>query len=518
MLQPLYPPTRGSLLTARRSGLSIQAGTPSAGSRSTAAPSPNCRTRRRRDRPGRNPSASSSPSRLSVRRQKADAIDRVWTVGITTHDSGVPFRLGWGADADCSRARDGVERDARRVPPRSRRADGRAVCSVRSGRRLRRVHRRQAALRRRALVPHVAWGRGARRCGDGSARRDHGPRARQPEERTRALADPDERSRRLRRLGALRAGGRRCRTRARCRLREREHARRARGSRNRGSIRGANRRDRRRGAAPAGKAGPGHIPRGRESSRGRCERGGGVRGCVCRRCRRPGRRIRLRRRSRPGRAGGGSARARRRRRRTGPRGAARVITHPAFTVEPWSVRETYLDLDMLAACESVFALSNGHIGLRGNVDEGEPFGLPGTYLNSFYELRPLPYAEAGYGNPESSQTVLNVTDGKIIRLLVDDEPFDVRYGHLRAHERVLDLRAGVLQRSVEWESPAGMRIHVRSTRLVSFVQRSAAAVLYEVEPVDRPLRVVIQSELVANEPGVTQEADPRAAAALESPL
>ena len=64
------------------------------------------------------------------------------------------------------------------------------------------------------------------------------------------------------------------------------------------------------------------------------------------------------------------------------------------------MRETYLDLDTLAACESVFALSNGHIGLRGNVDEGEPFGLPGTYVNSFYELRPLPYAEAGYGNPE----------------------------------------------------------------------------------------------------------------------
>ena len=58
--------------------------------------------------------------------------------------------------------------------------------------------------------------------------------------------------------------------------------------------------------------------------------------------------------------------------------------------------------------------------------------MPGTYLNSFYELRPLPYAEGSYGNPESGQTVVNVTDGKIIRLLVDDEPFDIRYGHLVA--------------------------------------------------------------------------------------
>ena len=101
----------------------------------------------------------------------------------------------------------------------------------------------------------------------------------------------------------------------------------------------------------------------------------------------------------------------------------------------------------------MFALANGHIGLRANLDEGEPFGLPGTYLNAFYELRPLPYAEAGYGFPESGQTLVNVTDGKIISLLVDDEPFDLRYGELRTHERELDLRAGVLRRSVEWIRP-----------------------------------------------------------------
>src|SRR5438128_10662036 len=176
-----------------------------------------------------------------------------------------------------------------------------------------------------------------------------------------------------------------------------------------------------------------------------------------------------------------------------------MITHPAFAVEPWSLRETALDLEMLAQTESVLALANGHIGLRANLDEGEPYGLPGTYLNSFYELRTLPYGESGYGYPESGQTIVNVTNGKIIRLLVDDEPFDVRYGKLLSHERELDLRAGVLNRRVEWRSPAGDSVRVSSTRLVSFVQRAAAAILYEVEPIDGPLRVVVQSELVANE-------------------
>src|SRR3979409_2686904 len=121
-----------------------------------------------------------------------------------------------------------------------------------------------------------------------------------------------------------------------------------------------------------------------------------------------------------------------------------MITEQAFPVEPWQVRETTLDLNLLAQSESVFALSNGYLGLRGNLDEGEPYGLPGTYLNSFYELRPLPYAELAYGYPESGQTIINVPNGKLIRLLVNDEPFDVRYGTLREHERVLDLQSGLL--------------------------------------------------------------------------
>lgn len=189
-----------------------------------------------------------------------------------------------------------------------------------------------------------------------------------------------------------------------------------------------------------------------------------------------------------------------------------------FTVEEWSVREVGLHLDTLAQTESIFALSNGHIGLRGNLDEGEPHGLPGTYLNSFYELRPLPYAEGGYAYPESGQTVINVTNGKIIRLLVDDEPFDVRYGEIQEHERELDLRNGLLRRSVRWTSPAGSTIKVTSVRMVSFTQRAIVAINYEVEPLDAPVRVVVQSELVANEALPTQSKDPRVGAALSSPL
>ncbi len=195
-----------------------------------------------------------------------------------------------------------------------------------------------------------------------------------------------------------------------------------------------------------------------------------------------------------------------------------MIRHPAFPTEPWALSEVSLDLAALAQTESLFALSNGHIGLRGNLDEGEPSGLPGTYLAGCYELRPLPTAEAGYGNPESSQSVVNVTNGKLIRLLVDDELFDVRTGVLVDHHRVLDLRAGVLRRRATWRSPTGQGVRVTSTRLVSFVQRAVAAIAYDVEPLDVELPVVVQSELVANEPLPARAGDPRAESVPSAPL
>jgi trehalose/maltose hydrolase-like predicted phosphorylase len=195
-----------------------------------------------------------------------------------------------------------------------------------------------------------------------------------------------------------------------------------------------------------------------------------------------------------------------------------MIGRAAFPVEEWQVREARFDPGLLAQTESVFALSNGHLGLRGNLDEGEPHVIPGTYLNSFYEQRPLPYPEGGYGYPEQGQTVVNVTDGKLIRLMVDDEPFHVRHGRLLAHERVLDLRGGILRRHVEWESPAGRRVRVRSSRLVSLTQRAVAAIDYEVEALDDELRITVQSGLVANEEQPQSSDDPRVAAALDRPL
>lgn len=191
---------------------------------------------------------------------------------------------------------------------------------------------------------------------------------------------------------------------------------------------------------------------------------------------------------------------------------------PGYDIHPWKLSRHGPPLDHLASSESLFSLANGHIGMRGSLDEGEPRAVPGTYVNGFFEERPMPHAESAYGLTESGQTVVNVTDGKIIRLYVGDSPFDLRYGTTSRHERTLDLRAGTLDRFTEWTSPNDSTIRVTSRRLVSFSHRSLAAICYEVEAVSGDLSISLQSDLLANEPGSAASDDPRDAALLENPL
>jgi alpha,alpha-trehalose phosphorylase len=194
------------------------------------------------------------------------------------------------------------------------------------------------------------------------------------------------------------------------------------------------------------------------------------------------------------------------------------VIAPDVEPEPWKVTETSLDLDHLGRSESIFALANGHLGLRGNLDEGEPRAMSGTYLNGFFESYPLEYGERGFGFAEDGQAVVNVTDGKIIRLLVEDEPLDVHRGRLEKHVRTLDLRAGTLTRDVQWRSDYNRAVRVTSRRLVSFDDRSVAAITYEVEALERPVRVAIQSNLQANQTDRPGGADPRAGKALGNVL
>ena len=188
---------------------------------------------------------------------------------------------------------------------------------------------------------------------------------------------------------------------------------------------------------------------------------------------------------------------------------------PPIDVYPrdeWCLIEKSSPPDFAAQMETVLALANGYLGMRGVHEEGGPFVQNGTFINGFYETWPIVYAEEAYGFARTGQTMLNVTDSKIIRLLVDDEPFWLPHANLRNYERRLNMKGGYLDREILWETGSGKHVRIRSRRLVSFTQRHVAAISYEVTVLNSAAPVVISSEMVSPQPlEEGHEVDPRRA-------
>ena len=182
-----------------------------------------------------------------------------------------------------------------------------------------------------------------------------------------------------------------------------------------------------------------------------------------------------------------------------------------YPVDPWRVVEKRFAPEFLGQTETLFALSNGYLGIRGAFEEGRPAVQSGTFVNGFHETWPIPYGESAFGFATTGQTMLNVADAKLIKLYVDDEPFAPEHAHLLEFERVLDMRAGTLERRILWETPAGKRVSIRSTRLVSFEHRHLAAVDYEVSVLNDNAPLVIESEVRVPVNTNRQEGDPRRA-------
>ena len=80
--------------------------------------------------------------------------------------------------------------------------------------------------------------------------------------------------------------------------------------------------------------------------------------------------------------------------------------------------------------------------MRGCPEEGGPNAENGTFINGFYETRPIVYGEDAYGFARTGQTICNVTDSKIIKLFVDDEPFWLPDAHLLSYDRRLNMKVG----------------------------------------------------------------------------
>jgi alpha,alpha-trehalose phosphorylase len=193
-----------------------------------------------------------------------------------------------------------------------------------------------------------------------------------------------------------------------------------------------------------------------------------------------------------------------------------------FPIDPWALVETGYRPDDLGVTETLFAVANGYLGMRGNPEEGRPAYAHGTFVNGFHETWPIRHAESAFGFARTGQTIVNAPDTMVLKIYVDDEPLTFGTADLEHYERFLDFRDGILRRHLIWRTPSGKRVRIDSTRMVSMSQRHLAMMTLEVEMLSGDAPVVISSQILNRQDGLDEYrarhpagemTDPRRAAA-----
>jgi alpha,alpha-trehalose phosphorylase len=192
-----------------------------------------------------------------------------------------------------------------------------------------------------------------------------------------------------------------------------------------------------------------------------------------------------------------------------------------FPIDPWMIRETGFEPGLARRNETIFSLGNGRLGLRGNLEEGHPGEIRGTYINGFYDETPIVYGEIAFGYARNRQVMLNVADAKRMAIMLGDEAWDIAGGTILSWDRCLDLAAGILTRRVRWRSPAGVEAELEARRLVSLARPEIAAIDLVVRLCGNGDRqgapIAVESGIDAGIENASSGDDPRVGAAFPRP-
>ena len=192
--------------------------------------------------------------------------------------------------------------------------------------------------------------------------------------------------------------------------------------------------------------------------------------------------------------------------------AADPLDRRRFPADPWRLVEVEYREGDVGTTETLFSVGNGYLGMRGNPEEGRTSYAHGTFINGFHETWPIKHAEEAFGFAHTGQTIVNVPDAKLMKVYVDDEPLIINVADLDSYERALDFRDGRLTRTLIWRTPAGKRVQIRSSRMVSFTDRHLALMELEITLLEGDAPVVVNSQVVNRQDGFTDYRRPNTGA------
>jgi len=155
-------------------------------------------------------------------------------------------------------------------------------------------------------------------------------------------------------------------------------------------------------------------------------------------------------------------------------------------VDPWKIIERGWNAENHPKSESLFSIGNGRMGQRANFEEtytGE--SLQGSYIAGVYYPDKTRVGWWKNGYPEYFAKVLNSCDWIGITIRVDGEVLDLNTAtSVDQFYRELDMKRGMLLRTMQVTMASGKQVEVRAERFVSIVRDEIGAISYSVTPIN----------------------------------
>jgi|GEM_PF-32847 kojibiose phosphorylase len=156
----------------------------------------------------------------------------------------------------------------------------------------------------------------------------------------------------------------------------------------------------------------------------------------------------------------------------------------------WVLIEQGFDSSLLNARGTVFTIGNGYLGTRGSFEEGYPHAMSATLIHGVYDAVPVVYTEL-VNCPDWLPLTITLMGESSRRL----EQFRLDQGEILFYERQLDLRQGLLRRSVRWRSPSGKTIELHFERFASLADPHVLAMRCLMTPIDWQGTIAVQASI-----------------------
>lgn len=174
-----------------------------------------------------------------------------------------------------------------------------------------------------------------------------------------------------------------------------------------------------------------------------------------------------------------------------------LVTHDRirFPDDPWKLVETAHRPGDAGSLETLFALGNGHLGVRGAHWSTADVELPGSFINGLHETWDIRHAENAFGFARTGQRILYIPDANNFTVVVDGEVLSLAESTVQDYRRSVDFGTGMYECRITWQSRSGALVTTTERRALGFETRGALGISLEIDA-DRAVSADVTSLVI----------------------